>query len=86
MIARVARTRLAQLPDGRLHEAIFAAMGSLYLAQPEAWQPDRDLISRAVFAELGPFARPALLVHQVRRRGRGSGALIAGARRSWAGL
>lgn len=81
-IAAGARRRLAELPDGALHEAILAAMGALYLAQPEAWRPDRERISRAVLGALGPHARPSLLVHQLRRRGRGSTALIAAARRS----
>jgi tetraprenyl-beta-curcumene synthase len=86
MIAAGARRRVSELSDGLLHEMIFAAMGALYLAQPEAWRPDREQISRAVLAELGPFARPALLVHQLRRGGRGSAALLAAARRSRARL
>ena len=60
MIASGARRRVSELPDGRLHEAILAAMGALYFAQPEAWRPGREPISRAVFAALGPFARPSL--------------------------
>lgn len=86
MIASRARQRVSQLPDGRLHEAILAAMGALYLAQPEAWSPGRERISQAVFAALGPFARPSLLVHLLRRGGRGSGALLAAFRRSRAHL
>jgi tetraprenyl-beta-curcumene synthase len=82
MIAAGARRRVAELPDGRMHEAIFAAMGALYLARPEAWRPGREPISRAVFEELGPFARPSLLVHLLRRGGRGGGALLAARRRS----
>ena len=86
MIASGARQRLSQLPDGPLHEAIFAAMGALYLSKPEAWRPDRESISRSVLAELGPFARPALLVHQLRRGGRGTLALLGAARHSRARL
>ena len=82
MIAVGARRRVSELPQGRLHEAIFAAMGALYLAQPEAWRPGREPISRAVLAELGPLARPSLAVHLLRRGGAGSGALLAAVRRS----
>ena len=84
-IAAGARGRLSELPDGRLHEAIFAAMGALYLTQPEAWRSGREPISSAVFAALGPLARPSMMVHLLRRGGRGSGALLA-ARRSRARL
>jgi tetraprenyl-beta-curcumene synthase len=76
-----ARRRVRELPQAGLHEAIFAAMGSLYLAQPEAWSPDCAPISRAVLAELGPSARPSLAVHLLRRGGRVGGAVIAGGRR-----
>jgi tetraprenyl-beta-curcumene synthase len=82
MIASEARQHLSELPDGRLHEAIFAAMGALYLVQREAWLPDREPISRAVFGALGPYARPSLLIHLLRRGGRGGGALLAVGRRS----
>jgi tetraprenyl-beta-curcumene synthase len=81
-----AHRRVRELPDARLHEAIFAAMGALYLSQPQSWRPDREQISRAVLAELGPFARPSLAVHLLRRGGRGSGALLAAGRRSRARL
>ena len=79
-IAGVARQRVSALPEGRIHEMILAAMGSLYLVRPEAWQPDREEVSSAVLSALGPFARPALLVHLLRRGGRG-GATLAAARR-----
>jgi tetraprenyl-beta-curcumene synthase len=81
-IAAGSRIRLARLPDGSLHAAILAAMGALYLAQPEAWRPGREQISRAVLESLGPLTRPALAVHLLRRGGRGSGACLSGARRS----
>jgi tetraprenyl-beta-curcumene synthase len=81
MIASGARERVAQLPDGGLHEAILAAMGALYLVRPEAWEPECEPISRAVLDALGPFARPALAVHLLRRGGRGSRAIVAAARR-----
>jgi tetraprenyl-beta-curcumene synthase len=81
-IAAGARSRVAELPDGRLHEAILAAMGSLYLIHEEAWRPGREPISLAVYGALGPLARPSLAVHLLRRRGRGGRALIAAGRRS----
>jgi tetraprenyl-beta-curcumene synthase len=84
-IASGARRRVSELPDGRLHEAILAAMGALYLTHEEAWRPGREPISLAVYGALGPLARPSLAVHLLRRGGRGSRALLA-ARRSRARL
>jgi tetraprenyl-beta-curcumene synthase len=81
MITSTARRKVSQLPDGQLHEAIHAAMGSLYLARSGAWRQDREQISLAVFDGLGPFARPSLVVHLLRRGGRGSQALLASSRR-----
>lgn len=81
-LAAGARQRVAALPDGRMHEAILAAMGALYLIHEEAWRPDREPISLAVYGALGPHARPSLAVHLLRRRGRGSRALLAAGRRS----
>lgn len=81
-LAAGARRRVAELPDGRLHEAILAAMGALYLIHEEAWRPDREPISLAVFGALGPHTRPSLAVHLLRRRGRGGRALFAAGRRS----
>jgi tetraprenyl-beta-curcumene synthase len=80
-LAAGARRRVAELPDGRLHEAILAAMGALYLIHEEAWRPDRKPVSLAVFGALGPHARPSLAVHLLRRRGRGGRALLATGRR-----
>jgi len=77
LLALTARRQLRLLPGGGMHEAIFAAMGTLYLVDPKAWRPGRDSVSCAVFEALGPFARPTLLVHLLRRGGRGSGALLA---------
>jgi tetraprenyl-beta-curcumene synthase len=84
-IASGARRRVAELPDGRLHEAILAAMGALYLIHREAWLPDREPIALGVYAALGPLARPSLAVHLLRRGGRGSRGLFT-ARRSAARL
>jgi tetraprenyl-beta-curcumene synthase len=79
-IAVGARQRVSELPDGRLHEAILAAMGALYLIDKEAWRPGREPISLAVYGALGPLARPSLAVHLMRRPGRGSHAVLAAAR------
>jgi tetraprenyl-beta-curcumene synthase len=84
-IASGARRRVAELPDGRLHEAILAAMGALYLIHKEAWQPGREPIALGVYGALGPLARPSLAVHLLRRGGRGSRSLLT-ARRSAARL
>lgn len=75
-----ARERVRALPDGRLHEAVLAAMGALYLVRPEAWKGGREEISQRVQAALGPFTRPSLAVHLLRHGGRG-GALVAAKRR-----
>ncbi len=85
-IAAGARRRVRELPDARLHEAIFAAMGGLYLSQPQAWRPGAEQVSRAVLSELGPLARPSIAVHLLRRGGRGSGALLSSGLRSRARL
>jgi tetraprenyl-beta-curcumene synthase len=84
-IAIGARQRVSALPDGDLHEAILAAMGALYLSHEDAWRPGREPISRAVYSALGPLARPSLVVHLLRRGGRGSRTLLT-ARRSHARL
>ena len=84
-IAAGARRRVSALPDGPLHEAILAAMGALYLAQPEAWHPGRETVSRGVLSALGPLTRSSVAVHLLRRRGRGSRALLGAARRSRSG-
>jgi tetraprenyl-beta-curcumene synthase len=75
-IAAGARSRVSQLPNGRLHEAILAAMGALYLVREEAWQPGSEPIAIAVYGSLGSFARPSLAIHVMRRRGRGARALL----------
>ncbi|HUC00779.1 MAG TPA: DUF2600 family protein [Solirubrobacterales bacterium] len=85
-IASGARLRVSELPEGRLHEAILAAMGALYLIHEDAWRPDREPISLAVYGALGPFARPSVAIHLMRRRGRGSAGALAASRRSRARL
>jgi tetraprenyl-beta-curcumene synthase len=79
-IAVGARSRVSELPDGRLHEAILAAMGSLYLVQEEAWKPGREPIAFAVCGALGPLARPSLMVHLARHPGRGGRAIFSTSR------
>jgi tetraprenyl-beta-curcumene synthase len=76
-IAVGARDRVAELPDGRLHEAILAAMGALYLIHDGAWRPGREPISLAVYGALGPLARPSLAVHVLRRPRSGGRAVYA---------
>jgi tetraprenyl-beta-curcumene synthase len=79
-IAAGARRRVAELPDGRLHEAILAAMGSLYLVDEAAWRPGREPLALAVYGALGPLARPSLAVHLMRRPRRGRRTMIAALR------
>jgi tetraprenyl-beta-curcumene synthase len=79
-IAAGARERVSALPDGRLHEAILAAMGALYLIHEDAWRPGREPISLAVYGALGPLAKPSIAVHLLRRRGRGTRALLTARR------
>jgi tetraprenyl-beta-curcumene synthase len=77
VIAAGARARVSELPDGRLHEAILAAMGSLYLVEDGAWRPGREPVSLAVYGALGPLTRPSLIVHLMRRPGRGTRTVFA---------
>jgi tetraprenyl-beta-curcumene synthase len=79
-IAAGARERVSALPDGRLHEAILAAMGAHYLIHEDAWRPGREPISLAVYGALGPLAKPSIAVHLLRRRGRGTRALLTAQR------
>jgi tetraprenyl-beta-curcumene synthase len=82
MFATCARERVSSLSEGGTHEAILAAMGALYLVRPEAWQQGREEISEAVLDALGPWARPSLVVHLLRRGGRGGRSLLAVRQRS----
>lgn len=81
-LARGARERVVALPDGRLHEAILAAMGSLYLIHEDAWRAGREPLALAVYGALGPLARPSVIVHLLRRGGRGSRVALGARRRS----
>jgi tetraprenyl-beta-curcumene synthase len=80
VIASSARERVSKLPRGDWHEAVFSAMGAHYLVQPEAWDGDREVVSRSVLQGLGPLAHPALAVHLLRQRGRGSTVLLGALR------
>jgi hypothetical protein len=75
-LAAGARERVSALPDGRLHEAILAAMGAMYLSQPEAWRPGAEAFSRSLYRTFGPLTGPSLVVHVARRGGRGAGTLL----------
>jgi hypothetical protein len=66
-IAGRARAGLSELGDAQRHDLILAAMGGYYLADPAAWLGERGEIGGAVLDSLGPFARPTLLVHKLRR-------------------
>jgi hypothetical protein len=57
-------------------------MGALYLIHEDAWRPNREPISLAVYGALGPLAKPSIAVHLLRRGGRGSRALLSAGRRS----
>lgn len=80
-IAVGARSRVSRLPDGDLHEAILTAMGTMYLALPQAWSPEAEPVSKAVYEAFGPLTRPALVVHLARRGGRGTATLLRARRR-----
>jgi tetraprenyl-beta-curcumene synthase len=69
LIASRAQRLVSDLQQGELHAAILAGMGSYYLAPPQVWEPEDAEISRGALSSLGPLAKPALLVHRVRRGG-----------------
>lgn len=57
-----------ELPAGRAHAVLFAAMAGFYLSDPKAAAPDLLPVGRAVRRALGPLARPTLRVFALRRR------------------
>jgi tetraprenyl-beta-curcumene synthase len=69
LIASRAQNMVSGLQQGELHAAILAGMGSYYLAPPQVWEPEDAEISSGALNSLGPLAKPALLVHRVRRGG-----------------
>jgi tetraprenyl-beta-curcumene synthase len=67
MIAANAIGSTNQLPGGRLHSIIVAAMTSFYLSAPQASAPETRLAATQVLHAMGHMARPAGVVHRVRR-------------------
>ncbi len=57
-----------ELPDGRRHAVLLAAMASMYLSDPLAAAPPAAPVREAVRAGIGALATPALAVFAVRRR------------------
>jgi tetraprenyl-beta-curcumene synthase len=78
LIASRARQLVCALPDADMHAALLAGMGGYYLAPPHAWEGLNAEVSRGVLESLGPLARPALLVHRIRRDGLSAGLLRSG--------
>lgn len=66
-LAQSASTRARELPGGRVHALLLAAMTCSYLAAPEASSAGAQAAARIVRASLGPLARPMLLVFKLRR-------------------
>jgi tetraprenyl-beta-curcumene synthase len=60
--------RVAQeLPHGRRHIVILAAMIGNYLSTPEAHSPELEPVSESVLAMVGALERPTMLVFMLRR-------------------
>jgi tetraprenyl-beta-curcumene synthase len=76
-LMRRALTAARQLPRGRGHELLVVAMACSYVSVPEAMTGGASDVARAVRAELGARAWPALLVFKLRRLVGGSAALRA---------
>ncbi|MGA9876590.1 MAG: DUF2600 family protein [Solirubrobacteraceae bacterium] len=68
-LASKAQRAARELPHGRRHTVILAAMIANYLATPEAGSAQLRPVSDAVLATTGPLARPTLLVFKLRRLG-----------------
>jgi tetraprenyl-beta-curcumene synthase len=66
-LAERAQRAARELPHGRRHTVILAAMIANYLATPEAQSAQLQPVSEAVLATAGPLAKPALLVFKLRR-------------------
>jgi tetraprenyl-beta-curcumene synthase len=58
-----------ELPHGRRHTVILAAMIANYLSTPEAQSAQLEPVSEAVLATTGPLATPTLLVFKLRHLG-----------------
>jgi tetraprenyl-beta-curcumene synthase len=67
-LAETALTAARELPGGRAHALLVAAMACSYLAAPEASTPGAQAVARAARASVGRVARPMLLVFEMRRQ------------------
>jgi tetraprenyl-beta-curcumene synthase len=67
-IAREAAHRTQQLPNGRHHRLILAAMTSFYLSAAPPASPYVRLIRPAVLRAMGELARPTMLIMRARHR------------------
>jgi tetraprenyl-beta-curcumene synthase len=68
-LAERAQGAARELPHGRRHTVILAAMIANYLSTPEAQSAQLESVSEAVLATTGPLARPTLLVFKLRQLG-----------------
>jgi tetraprenyl-beta-curcumene synthase len=66
-LAVQAQQAAQELPHGRRHTVILAAMIANYLVTPEAQSAQLRPVSDAVLATTGPLAKPTLLVFKLRR-------------------
>jgi tetraprenyl-beta-curcumene synthase len=72
-----------ELPHGRQHALLLAAMTCNYLSEPQASAPGALAVARSVRAAIGVRAAPAMLVFKmwrVARRSRGPGVVVAAVR------
>jgi tetraprenyl-beta-curcumene synthase len=65
-LAERAEQAARELPHGRRHTVILAAMIANYLSTPEAQSVQLEPVSEAVLATTGPLAAPTLLVFKLR--------------------
>ncbi len=72
-LAERAERMARELPDGRRHTVILAAMIANYLSTPEAQSAQLAPVSQAVLATTGPLATPTLLVFKLRHLNVGEG-------------
>lgn len=70
-LAERAERAARELPHGRRHSVILAAMIANYLSTPEAQSAQLAPVSEAVLATTGPLAAPTLLVFKLRHLGGG---------------
>jgi tetraprenyl-beta-curcumene synthase len=65
--ARLARTAARELPGGRRHAVLVAAMAASYLSDSRAQSPQAAPVAEAVRNAIGSLAAPAMAVFAVRR-------------------